>query len=176
MLYFLKQEGGKMKNRYRHVLIVDNNAAIHEDFSFILDSDYVHKAAAEFDKELFGIERAPSSVFSPGYPIKVHHVYSEEDLDKITAEMSRKGETLSLVFSEDRLWNGPTCIEIVESIWKKWPHAEVVIQGNFLSLSPEIIREQIKRSEKLSFLRRPFKISEVKSLTSQKIEKSSLNE
>ena len=150
----------------RRILIVDDNAAIHEDFTKILpcqpdDLD----SFDDLEKGLFGsmADLADSDGSEPVY-YELTHAYQGEEAFHLVAKAEAEGRPFSLAFMDVRMPPGWDGIETIKRIWEKWPHLEMVICTAYSDYSWEKILEKVGTTDQLMFLRKPFDVISVKQM------------
>ena len=117
------QPSSQHKNA-NHILIVDDNAAIHEDFKRIL--------MAKKSDDDFGAEDAAFFGTSEDNNGNRHHFELEfasqgqEALEKVLAAI-RNGNRFSVVFMDVRMPPGWDGIETTKRLWEEDPDLQIVI-------------------------------------------------
>lgn len=154
------------KDENRRVLIVDDNASIHEDFVKILPSQPDDFADFdELEQDLFGTAPETENVVDWA-PIlyELHHAYQGNDAYRMVEKAEANGQPFSLIFMDVRMPPGWDGIETAQKIWERWPHLEIVICTAYSDYSWEKILKIIGRTDQLMFLRKPFDVISVKQM------------
>ncbi len=153
-----------------HLLIVDDNEAIHEDFRKILSVD---SAEAEFDAEeaeVFG-----SAVKISSRPeFQLSFAAQGQDALQVVQRAREKGERFSLVFMDVRMPPGWDGLETAIRLWGVDPDLQVVICTAYSDKSWEQMMERIGSPERVLILKKPFDTIEVLQLAHALTEKWSL--
>lgn len=151
----------------RRILIVDDNAAIHEDFTKILPSQPEETDSFDdLEKGLFGDmdegEFAPATS-DPAY-YELTHAYQGEEAFRLVEKSESEGKPFALIFMDVRMPPGWDGIETIKRIWEKWPHIEMVICTAYSDYSWEKILQKVGTTDQLMFLRKPFDVISVKQM------------
>ena len=155
----------------RHVLIIDDNESIHEDYRRILakkdDVQSVELRAVE--DLLFGDAQDPGEEEPLGFDLE-HALSGREGLEKLKS-FKGSDNPISLAFVDMRMppgWNG---LETIERLWHCDPQLQIVICSAYSDVSWETIRRQFGKRDNLLILRKPFEPEEVQQLASSLTEK-----
>lgn len=146
----------------RRILVVDDNAAIHQDFQKILCpiasvSGEVDSAAAS----LFGetTEEVEASSF------QLTSAYQGKDALKLVEESMTEGRPYAVAFIDVRMPPGWDGIETTSRLWKVDPHLQVVICTAYSDYSWDKMIAVLGRSPRLVILKKPFDNIEVIQMT-----------
>jgi CheY-like chemotaxis protein len=152
------------------ILIVDDNAAIHADFRQILGRDssaanLETKEAVLFDSTVTAIPRAHFllSFASQG-----------QEALKLTQVAYQAGDRFSLVFMDVRMPPGWDGIKTAGKLWEVDPDLQIVICTACSDKSWEEMMQEIRNSERLIILKKPFDTIEVLQLAHALTEKWTL--
>ncbi len=151
----------------RKILIVDDNAAIHEDFTKILPSQPEElDSFDDLEQGLFGdlAEKGFSSPSPDPAYYELTHAYQGEEAFKLVEKSEEEGEPFALIFMDVRMPPGWDGIETIKRIWEKWPHIEMVICTAYSDYSWEKILQKVGTTDQLMFLRKPFDVISVKQM------------
>jgi len=159
------QSGEDIENR--RILIVDDNKAIHEDFTKILPFEPEElDTFDDMEQDLFshlsnrGYDRpAPD----PAY-YELSHAYQGEEAFELVAKAEAACKPFALVFMDVRMPPGWDGIETIKRIWHEWPHMEMVICTAYSDYSWEKILQKVGTTDQLMFLRKPFDVISVKQM------------
>lgn len=160
----LASEQSSIENN--RILIVDDNASIHEDFTKILPSKPDDFADFdELEQDLFGtsIGPSPSGSMEPVY-YQLSHAYQGNEAYEMIEKAETQGQPYALVFMDVRMPPGWDGIETIQRIWKRWPHMEMVICTAYSDYSWEKILKRVGQTDQLMFLRKPFDLISVKQM------------
>lgn len=151
----------------RRILIVDDNAAIHEDFTKILPSHPEElDSFDDLEQGLFGDlgDKGFSSPSPDPAYYELTHAYQGEEAYKLVQKAEEEGKPFALVFMDVRMPPGWDGIETIKRIWDKWPHLEMVICTAYSDYSWEKILQKVGTTDQLMFLRKPFDVISVKQM------------
>jgi len=155
-------------NVNRRILLVDDNAAIHDDFRKILAAD--DAVASEIDSEaaaLFGETKPVSS----GAVFELDSAFQGvEALAKVQQRLA-EGKPYAMAFVDVRMPPGWDGIETIARIWKDYPELQVVVCTAFSDYSWTQMIEKLGQSDRLVILKKPFDTIEVVQLASAMTEK-----
>jgi len=153
--------------RNRRILVIDDNASIHEDVRKIL----AYKPAdTEFDalqEKLFGVIPAPQL----GHTYEVDSASQGEEGYNMVKERLARGEQYAAAFIDMRMPPGWDGVETIEKIWSVDPSLEIVICTAFSDHSWEDIVKRLGSTDRLLILKKPFDMIEVSQLASSLTEK-----
>lgn len=150
----------------RRILIVDDNASIHEDFAKILPNQPDEFADFdELEQDLFGAaEMAGQAETSTPVYYDLSHAYQGQEAFELVEKAETEGWPFSVLFVDIRMPPGWDGIETIKRIWERWPHLEMVICTAYSDYSWEKILKQIGQTDQLMFLRKPFDVISVKQM------------
>jgi PAS domain S-box-containing protein len=141
-----------------HVLIVDDNPAIHTDIRKVLsgrsDED---QAFSEAKARLFGRDLPrPEKV-----RFDIDSAYQgQEGLQKVEAAIEQ-GDPYALAFVDVRMPPGWDGVETISRLWEKCPDLQVVICTAYSDYSWEEMTTKLGNSDRLVVLKKPFDNIEV---------------
>lgn len=151
----------------RRILIVDDNAAIHEDFTKILPSQPEElDSFDDLERGLFGDmqDSNMNQVDSDPAYYELTHAYQGEEAFKLVEKAEAEGKPFSLIFMDVRMPPGWDGIETIKRIWEKFAHIEMVICTAYSDYSWEKILQKVGTTDQLMFLRKPFDVISVKQM------------
>jgi CheY-like chemotaxis protein len=152
----------------RRILIIDDNRAIHEDFSKILGPvETPNSSLSAFEDELFG-EVAPVPV-KEGFEIS--SAYQGQDALEMVLTGEKEGRPFAMAFVDVRMPPGWDGIETISRIWAASPNLQTVICTAYSDYSWEQIIERLGKNDRLLILRKPFDPVEVQQLACNLTEK-----
>lgn len=154
----------------RRVLVVDDNASIHDDFRKILSgdaasSDFLDEAAEFFGKNETERKRVD---FEVDFAFQGH-----EALDRVE-ESVVKGRRYAVAFIDIRMPPGWDGLETTLKLWKADPDLQIVICTAYSDYSWEEMMDMIGTPERLLILKKPFDGIEVMQLAHALTEKWAL--
>jgi CheY-like chemotaxis protein len=145
----------------RRILVVDDNASIHEDFRRILQpvargSDLDAEAA-----ELFGLAKTPAPV-AHSFELECA-LQGQEALAKVVAARER-GQPFALAFMDMRMPPGWDGLATTLKLWSVDPALHVVICTAHSDRSWEEIESSLTARDRWAVLKKPFDKIEVMQL------------
>ena len=155
---------------YRRVIIIDDNAAIHDDFRKILsanDGDVdVSRATEDFLGE--AITRSISA------NVDLSHASQGEEGLAICKNAVEIGKPFAVAFVDMRMPPGWDGLKTITALWQVDPNLQVVICSAHSDHSWTNIHRKFGITDRLLILKKPFDNVEVLQLTSALIEKRRL--
>ena len=156
----------------RHILIIDDNASIHDDYKRILtnygnteDSELKAAEALLFDDEP-GAEEHDDEL-----NCHLEHAMSGKEGLEIVKKLRNTDDPISLAFVDMRMppgWNG---VQTIEHLWNCDPRLQIVICSAYSDVSWDSIRRQFGKRDNFLILRKPFEPEEVQQLAVSLTEK-----
>lgn len=145
------------------ILLVDDNESIHEDIESILAANQISNdnSLLTIENDLFG-ETAESAGVMTDIGFQIDHAYhGDEALEKVKIAEA-EGKPYSLVFMDVRMPPGMNGIETIQKIWENHPYIEMVICTAYSDYSWEEIINNLGKSDKLLFMKKPFDATALK--------------
>lgn len=148
------------------ILIVDNNADIHDDFVKILvtkpevDDQFRDLELELFAENVIQEEQADEDKLE----VQLMHAYQGAEAYQMHQDAEAKGQPFALIFMDLQMppgWNG---IKTINKIWLAQDHPEMVMCHTFSDLTREEIANQVCFPERLKFLKKPFDLHSVQSM------------
>jgi len=142
-----------------HILVIDDNPAIHQDFRKILspiDSDLEGELDAD-EASLFG--DAPSAGRELNFQID-SAFQGQEGLEKVRAAVLA-GTPYAVAFVDVRMPPGWDGIETISHIWKEFPDLQIVICTAYSDYSWADIAKAVGNTDHVLVLKKPFDNIEV---------------
>jgi len=139
----------------RRLLVVDDNAAIHDDFRKILGAGV--QEVDEFEASVFGKTKA--EVTLDGFQIDSAY-QGQQALDHVCRAVADQ-RPYAVAFMDVRMPPGWDGIETTARIWEKDPDLQVVICTAYSDYSWGEMLQKLGRSDRLVILRKPFDNIEV---------------
>ncbi len=154
----------------RRILVIDDNACIHEDFKKILappvDSDSLNQARAA----LFGE--------APTLPTQVRYELDFASQGRegfgLVQNAHQAGNPYALAFVDMRMPPGWDGLETIEHLWYADPEIQVVICSAYSDHPWEDVSRRIGETDKLLILMKPFNSIEVVQLANSLTKKWNL--
>jgi len=156
------------ENANRRILVVDDNASIHEDFRKILgDPTATQTELADARSAFFGGDPEPA----PEVAYEIDSAYQgEEGLAKVVASLGCS-RPYALVFVDVRMPPGWDGIETLARIFEADARIQAVICTAYSDHSWDQILSRLGRSDRLLILKKPFDNVEVQQLATSLTEK-----
>ncbi|MFT3870411.1 MAG: response regulator [Nibricoccus sp.] len=157
----------------RRILVIDDNHAIHEDFSRILrPRDESKKGLDDLEKELFGaLSRAP---FAEENFYHIDSAYQGLDGIEKVSQAITAGKPYAMAFVDVRMPPGIDGVEALERIWRIDPDLQAVLCTAYSDYSWEEVIKRLGMSDRLLILKKPFDNIEVRQIANTLTEKWSL--
>ena len=136
----------------RRILIVDDNAAIHEDFRKILAPEAADSHAIDnLESLIFGDAAAPTQTC-----FELAHAYQgQESLTRVEESLA-EGRPFALAFVDIRMPPGWDGIETIARLWAVNPELQVVICTAYSDYGWDSITQRLGTSDSLVILKKPF--------------------
>ncbi|HEX5010303.1 MAG TPA: response regulator [Planctomycetota bacterium] len=143
------------------ILVVDDNAAIHEDFRKILRPDRAPAPLAAARAALFG-EQSAVAALAPDYDVECAS-QGEEGL-RLARQAVAGGAPYSVAFVDMRMPPGWDGLRTCQELWAADPGLQIVICTAFSDHSHDEIRRVLGATDALLILKKPFDPVEVRQL------------
>jgi signal transduction histidine kinase len=144
------------------VLVIDDNAAIHDDVRKILRTDGAPAALAAARDALFGGEGLASSASATGYEVTASG--QGEDGLRILREALAAGRPFDLALVDMRMPPGWDGLRTTQELWAADPTLQIVICTAFSDHSHEEIQRVLGPTDALLILKKPFDPVEVRQM------------
>lgn len=155
------------------ILVIDDNASIHEDFCKILMKTHApDNDLQEMEDLLFGSDSSPMAT-SPEFEIDCAS-QGKEGLAMLQ-KAKDQGQPYALAFVDGRMPPGWDGIETISHLWKASPDLQVVLCTAYSDASWQDIRRILGESDGLLILKKPFDNIEVLQLAHALTRKWELN-
>jgi PAS domain S-box-containing protein len=144
--------------RNQRILIIDDNAAIHEDVRKILGAPAQEDSSLDSEAaELFGV-RADALT---NVDFEIDSAFQgQEGLAKVQHALD-EGRPYAMAFVDVRMPPGWDGIETISRIWKMYPELQVVICTAYSDYSWEEMIRKVGKTDSLVILKKPFDNVEV---------------
>ena len=154
----------------RRILLIDDNHAIHDDFTRILCPRTASRPGLDsLEAELFG-GTEPTSTGPVEAFILESAFQGEEGVAKVAAALA-KGQPYALAFVDVRMPPGIDGIETLEKVWKVDPDLQAVICTAYSDYSWEEMIGRLGITDRLLILKKPFDNIEVRQMAHTLTEK-----
>ncbi len=141
------------KTRNQRILIIDDNAAIHEDVRKILGIAAQADSALDADAAaLFGIK---ADVHEES-EFEIDSAYQGPQGLEMVERALHEGRPYAMAFVDVRMPPGWDGIETISRIWKKYPELQVVICTAYSDYSWADMIKQVGKNDSLVILKKPF--------------------
>jgi diguanylate cyclase (GGDEF)-like protein len=141
------------------ILVIDDQAAIHEDFRRILAAGAdVGMKLSEVESLLFG-DPAATPAQQPLYAVD-YALQGEHAVQKVQ-HARREGRPYTVAFVDMRMPPGWDGLETIERLWEQDPCVQIVICSAHSDYDWKDIFERLGHSDKLLILKKPFEPIEV---------------
>ena len=136
----------------RRILIVDDNAAIHEDFRKILAPETADSQAIDdLESLIFG----HAAVETPTRFDLAHAHQGQEALQRVEASLAA-AQPYALAFVDIRMPPGWDGVETIARLWAVNPELQVVICTAYSDYGWDSITQRLGASDNLVILKKPF--------------------
>lgn len=145
------------------VLVVDDDANIHEDYSRCLrDTSRDSERLLELRGELFGWKfgQEAQETDKTGFDL-VHALSGLEGIEKVRKSVE-EGRRFALAFVDMRMPPGLDGVETIAAIWAIDPAIQIVLSTAYSDFTWTEVKEGVGRTEGLHLLRKPFHHSQVR--------------
>jgi two-component system, cell cycle sensor histidine kinase and response regulator CckA len=158
--------------RNRRILIVDDSAAIHDDFRKILvRSSQDERDFEQAEASLFGPPEAGSE---PEQDFELTSAYQGEDAMVTVCEAVKAGRPFAMAFVDIRMPPGLDGIETTEQLWKADPDLQIILCTAYSDYSWKDVHARLGATDRMVILKKPFDAMEVLQLASALAEKWTL--
>ncbi len=160
------------KNPSNRILVIDDNVAIHRDFSKILMNHHrQNDSLFDMESALFGSDNqaTESATFELDYATQ-----GREGL-ALVQDAQSDGRPYSLAFVDGRMPPGWDGIETISHLWQIYPDLQVVLCTAYADYSWQEIRRVLGETDNLLILKKPFDNVEVLQLSHTLTKKWELN-
>ena len=169
---------------HRRILIVDENAAIHEDFRRILcptKGAFEESSGAALDaleSLLFGDdfseilpERRGLEVGAQQNPYELSFALQGQEALRRVEDAVERGRPYALAFIDIRMPPGWDGIETSQHLWRVDPDLEVVLCTAYSDVSWDELVERLDDASRFMFMKKPFDVIEARQIARALTEK-----
>ncbi len=153
------------------ILVIDDNAAIHEDFRKILCPNKTPSTVDDMEASLFGGEA--TVIVQTAF--EMDSAYQGQEALVNVEQALAENRPYAMAFVDGRMPPGWDGVETIVHLWKACPELQVVICTAYSDYSWEQIIERVGQSDSLVILKKPFDAVEVIQLAHAMTKKWSLN-
>lgn len=149
---------GSSQNKAPRVLLVDDNAAIHQDFKKILtppaeaNSQLEDFEAALFEKPKNTIERVS---------FRLDSAFQGQEALALVQKAMEENDPYALAFMDIRMPPGWDGVETIEHIWRVSPELQMVLCSAYSDYTWEDLIRRFGHTDNLLILKKPFETVEV---------------
>jgi CheY-like chemotaxis protein len=154
------------------ILVIDDNASIHEDFRKILGPGQDQNAGLALVKEQMLGE---NSAASPRSDFVIDSAFQGQEGLAMARLAAKEGNPYALAFVDVRMPPGWDGVETIGQLWKCCPELQIVVCSAYSDYSWEEMIHQLGHSPNLVVLQKPFDNIEVLQLAHALTEKWRLN-
>lgn len=148
----------------KRILIVDDNADIHQDFRKILIKDNGDTLFDTAKSKVFPDVDNTENDLSGSFSYIIDSAYQGQDALALVKQALSNDQPYALAFIDIRMPPGWDGIETAKHIWKIDPHIQVVICTAHSDYSWKEMSEQLVKSDNFLILKKPFDPMEVSQL------------
>lgn len=141
-----------------HIIVIDDNPDIHNDFLKILKPEQSNQALDKLDQEIFG-QSKPTALL-PSYEIDTA-LQGQEGVERIKQALE-SGVHYAVAFVDIRMPPGWDGIETIKHIWEVDPDIQVVICTAYSDYTWEETITQLGLTDNLLILKKPFDTTAVR--------------
>ena len=150
------------------ILIVDDNAAIHDDFRKILAPIRPAEVSEEYqalEQALFDRKPAQDSrLTAKQMEYEMEFAFQSDEALEKALRANEERRPFAIVFTDVRMPPGYDGMQLVEKILEKLPHTEIVIVTAYSDYTWEEMTEKFGWTDRLLFLRKPFDVITVRQI------------
>lgn len=160
----------------RRILVIDDNAAIHDDFRKILvggDTTLTDELAT-LESKLFDQPVTAAASRAPATQYTVDCASQGEAGCGMAAAAVAAGRPYQLAFVDMRMPPGWDGVQTIEQLWMVDPEIQTVICSAYSDYSWSDIRDRLGASDRLLILKKPFDPIEISQLAAALTEKHRL--
>jgi CheY-like chemotaxis protein len=152
------------ENKNRRVLVIDDNASIHDDYRKILSPDTAgHFSLGVVELELFGNPaNEPERI-----QFEMDSAYQGDEGVARVKEAVEAKRPYAMVFVDMRMPPGWDGIKTAQEIWKIDSEIQIVLCTAYLAYSSDEISKKIGNTARMFILKKPFDIGEALQLANE---------
>ena len=148
-----------------HIMIIDDNPAIHNDFIKVLTTSNAVDELKNFEKQIFSEDAIDTPEFEYSLPKFIFATASQgsEGVEKIERAL-KNGVRYALAFVDVQMPPGWDGIETIERMWKIDPDIQVVICTAYSDYSWKETVKHLGMGDNYLILKKPFDMIAVRQL------------
>jgi len=151
-----------------HILVIDDNQSIHEDFRKILGTAAAGSSKLDdFEASFFGETETEEEQTA----YEIDSAFQGQDGLNLVRRALQENRPYPLAFVDMRMPPGWDGLETISRIWDEYPDLQVVICTAYSDYTPEEMKRKLGKSEQLVILKKPFDCGEVLKLAKTLMEK-----
>ncbi|MCC5021552.1 MAG: response regulator [Candidatus Synoicihabitans palmerolidicus] len=145
------------------ILVVDDMPSIHDDFRKILGRSSSPESRRLDKLEEAFFDDAPSEDASPyaNDSFELVHALQGEEATSLVEQSLQSGHPFSVAFIDMRMPPGWDGVETIRRVWAHDPELQIVICTAFSDHNWFSITQELRRTDKLIVLKKPFENVEV---------------
>lgn len=155
----------------RRILLVDDNASIHEDFKKILGATAPKADLQDARAAFFGSAAEANPDAPPQVTFETTSAFQGEEALEHVQRAAEAGEPFAMAFVDVRMPPGWDGVQTIQELWKVDPNLCVVICTAYSDYSWSQTVEALGQSDKLLILKKPFDSVEIRQLAHALVEK-----
>ena len=154
----------------QHILVIDDNRAIHEDFRKIFGGNEGVESLDAAEANLFG--DAPEAAKKTTF--RIDFAYQGQEGLAMVQKAQAEGDPYAMAFVDVRMPPGWDGIETIARIWEVYPDLQVVVCTAYSDYLWDDMNAKLGHSDRLVILKKPFDNVEVMQLAGALTEKWNL--
>lgn len=150
----------------RRILIIDDNASIHDDYRRVLCPSMNAAALQEIEDGLFGVSTdAASASGQPNFVLET--ALQGEQALAMVQQAIREGRRYSMAFVDMRMPPGWDGLRTIEELRKVDPTLACVVCSAYSDYTREQITQRLELHEGFLFIRKPFEPEDIRNVAIQ---------
>ena len=138
------------------ILIIDDNAAIHDDFRKILAGQTAVMRLGDVEKALFGNPASRTERVA----FRIDSAFQGREALQLVQKAMEENDPYALAFVDVRMPPGWDGVETLEHIWQCCPELQAVICTAYSDYSWDDIARRLGQTDNLLILKKPFETVE----------------
>ena len=165
----------RLVSENRRIIIIDDNAAIHDDFRKILSADVGTEDLNDDEAFLFFGDAEPQQS-NCVLPFELDSAFQGKHALELVTKALEEDRPYAMAFVDMRMPPGWDGVETIEHLWQVDPALQVVICTAYSDYSWKETIDRLGLSDQLLILKKPFDVSEVSQLAMALTEKWSMQQ
>ncbi|WP_437617769.1 response regulator [Sorangium sp. So ce1151] len=146
------------------ILVVDDNASIHNDFQRILKAAPSRSSLEEHEAELFGDLDAPRTLPVVELDVELTLAHQGEEGVELVRQARALGEPYAVAFVDFRMPPGIDGVETIQRMFREDPDIQAVFCTAYTDLSWKEIANRLSQLDRYLILKKPFEPMEVRQM------------